>query len=360
MSGKRFKEKENKRKESTINKKGKKKMNIFWKIVIVLVVILLAILLAGYLYINGKLGEMKIEKIDTENIGINKQTEQDLKGYRNIAILGIDSRADDYGMGNRSDCIIIASINQETKDVKLVSVYRDTYMQIEGHGLDKVTHAYSYGTASLALKTLNTNLDLNIKEYVTVNFEAVVSAVDALNGITLDITDEETKYINGYIDENNKVTHRNSSHITKGGTYKLDGVQALAYSRIRYTAGGAYKRTERMRTVIDAMAKKAKTLNVGELNNFADKILPKVSTNITKGSIISMLPSIASYNIKESIGWPYDTKGITLDRYYGIPVTLESNVLKLHQEIFNDTNYTVPDSVKTISNKIVNKTGYTK
>ena len=128
----------------------------------------------------------------------------------------------------------------------------------------------------------------------------------------------------------------------------MDGVQAVAYSRIRYTAGGDYKRTERMRTVIEAMFTKLKTKNVAEINSFADKILPCVYTNISSGDLISMIPSMAKYKVGESIGWPYET------------VTLESNVTKLHKEAFGEENYTPSSDVKSISDSIINKTGYTK
>lgn len=263
--------------------------------------------------------------------------------------------------GNRSDCIIIASINEKTKDIKLISVYRDTYLLLDEKGkerLDKVTHAYSYGGAQNTLKALNTNLDLNITEYVTVNFDAVIAAVNAMGGINITIEQNELQYINDYIDATSQSSGVSSKHINKAGNQKLDGVQAVAYSRIRYTAGGDYKRTERMRTVIDAMLKKAKTLNIGQLNKLADTILPRIKTNITTGEILSLIPSVASFNVTESLGWPYETKGITLDRWYGIPITLESNVKKLHVEAFKQSDYEVSDKIKDISAQIVKKTGY--
>lgn len=341
-------------------KKKNKGLKIFGKIVLVLVIILAILLATAYWFISNKLGKMQKIDLNEDELGISEQTNDSLSGYRNIAIFGVDSRSDDYGVGNRSDCIIIASINNKTGEIKLISVYRDTYVNIEGHGLDKITHAYSYGEAPLAIKTLNENLDLNIKEFVTVNFDSVSDAVDKLGGIKLNITSEEVKYINGYIDETSKVTGKTSQHITQAGTYNLDGVQAVAYSRIRYTAGGDYKRTERMRTVIEAMLSKLKTKSLTQMNSFADAILPKVYTNISSGDVISLIPNIAKYNVTESIGWPYETKGKTMDRWYGIPVTLESNVVQLHKEAFGDTDYVASDKVKSISTSIINKTGYTK
>ena len=339
-------------------RKKKSKTGKFFKVIgiilLILIIIIGGVAIGGYSYISSKLNKMQQVDINVDELNVNKE----LTGYRNIALFGVDSRDSNLGKGNRSDCIIIASINQKTKDVKLISVYRDTYVQIDGHGLDKITHAYSYGEAPLAIKTLNTNLDLNITEFVTVNFDLVAEAVDALGGIEMTIEQSELQYINDYIDGTSDNTGIKSSHITKAGKQKLDGVQAVAYSRIRYTAGGDYKRTERMRDVLEAMLKKLKTKSVGEINSLMDTILPKVYTNISSSSIITMIPDLLSYNITDSIGWPYKTQGITLDRWYGVPVTLESNVKELHQKAFDEQDYEVPDDIKQISNQIVNKTGY--
>ncbi len=324
-------------------KKKRRGLKIFGITVLVLVIILAILVGSIFWYVNSKLSKMQTIDLNEEDLNVSSQVEENLSEYRNIAIFGIDSREDSYSKGNRSDCIIIASINNNTKEVKLLSVYRDTYVEIEGHGLDKITHAYSYGEAPLAIKTLNSNLDLNIKEFITVNFDVVKDIIDSIGGVEMSITSEEVPHISG---------------ITKAGTYNLTGEQALSYARIRYASGGDYKRTERMRDVLIAVANKVKTMNVSQLNNLVDELLPKVYTNITAADIFSLFPSITSFNITESIGWPYETKGITLDRWYGVPVTLESNVKQLHQELFNETEYEPSGTVKTISNSIVQKTGY--
>ena len=357
----------NKEREEENNIRKKKKMNkglkIFLIILLVLVIFILGLGVAGYTFVNGKIGKMQKEDIDTTAVGINEETKQELKGYRNIALLGIDSRADDYGLGNRSDCMMIASINQETNEIKLISVYRDTYVYVTENGtkrLDKITHAYSYGGSQNTLKSLNEAMDLNITEFVTVNFDAVIAAVDSLGGVYIDIDETEIKYVNDYIDATSESSGVKSSHITHSGRQKLDGVQAVSYTRVRYTAGGDYKRTERMRTVVEAMLSKAKTLNVGQLNSFADTILPKIRTNISTSEIWGLIPKLASFKVTESIGWPYDTKGITLDRWYGVPVTLQSNVERLHKEAFEQEDYEASDTVKETSAAIVKKTGYSK
>ncbi len=345
--------------KSKQNKKKGKALKIILIILLFIIVIIAAVFAGGYWYVNDKLGKMQQVEIKDEDLNIDEKVEENLTGYRNIAIFGVDSRSSNLGKGNRSDCIIIASINNQTKEVKLASIYRDTYVQIQGHGLDKINHAYSYGEAPLALGTLNTNLDLNIKEFVTVNFDSVAEAVDQLGGIKMTITDAEVKYINGYIEETSNVTGKDSNKITSAGTYNLNGVQAVAYGRIRYTEGGDYKRTERMRDVIEAMLKKLQTKSIGEINSMLDNVLPKIYTNIDTGSIISEIPSIAKYKITDSIGWPYKTRGKTMTLWYGIPITLESNVVQLHQELFGEENYEASDKVKSISTQIVNKTGYT-
>lgn len=326
-------------------KKKGRKLKAFGITVLVLLILLVIIVGAIFLFINNKLGKMQQVDLNEEDLNVSAEVAENLSKFRNIAIFGIDSREDTYSKGNRSDCIIIASMNNETKEVKLVSVYRDTYVQIEGHGLDKITHAYSYGEAPLAIKTLNTNFDLNIKEFVTVNFDAVKDIVDDVGGISMNITSEEVSHIPG---------------IKKAGTQTLTGEQALAYARIRHASGGDYKRTERMRDVLTAVVNKVKTFNVSQLNKFIDDVLPKVYTNITATDIFGMIPSATSIKITDSIGWPYETKGITLDRWYGVPITLESNVTRLHKEVFGETDYVPSETVKQISNDIIEKTGYSE
>ena len=331
------------KKENGTKKKGKK-LKAFGIAVLVLLIILAIIVGGTFWFISSKLGKIQQVDLNEDDLSVSSEAAENLSNFRNIAIFGIDSREDTYSKGNRSDCIIIASINNTTKEVKLISVYRDTYVQIEGHGLDKITHAYSYGEAPLAIKTLNTNLDLNITEFVTVNFDAVKDIIDNIGGISMNITSEEVSHIPG---------------ISKAGTYNLTGEQALAYARIRYASGGDYKRTERMRDVLTAVVNKVKTMNVSQLNGLVDELLPKVYTNITASDIFSLFPSVASFNITESIGWPYETRGITLDRWYGVPITLESNVKQLHQELFGEVDYEPSETVKEVSNSIIEKTGYT-
>ena len=345
--------------------KPKKKMNIFVKILLTLLILIIVfvtvVFSTSYIYLKNKLGKIDYVDLKSTEITINHGVDESLATYRNIALLGIDARSDTFGTGNRSDCIMILSLNEKTKDVKIASVYRDTYLNIDGHGLDKVTHAYSYGGPKLALNTLNKNLDLNITEFVAINFDTVRVVVDSIGGVEIPIDSQEVKYINGYINSLNKQFGTSSANITTPGTYKLDGVQALAYSRIRYTDGGDYIRTERMRDVFMAVFKKAKTMNISELNNLANTILPHVSTNISENEIMGMIPKAISFNIKDSFGWPYETEGKMITKvWYGVPINLQKNVSKLHESLFNEVDYEPTDTVKNISNDIIKTTRYGK
>ena len=311
---------------------------------ILLIILLIIAIIVGIIvyYVTSKLNKLNYINIEQEQIEITEGVQENLKEYRNIAIFGIDTRANTYE-GSRTDCIIIASINEKTKQIKLISVYRDTYLEIAGHGLDKINHAYSYGGPALSMSTLNTNLDLDITEFVTVNFESTKDIIDQIGGVKITVTNAEATQIPG---------------IYKHGTYNLTGEQALAYGRIR-KIDSDYARTERMRTVVTAVFEKTKTMNVAQLNSLADKLLPIIYTNINKTEILSLIPKIASYSIVDSKGWPYETKGITLGGvWYGPPVTLETNVQQLHKELFANEQYETTEKVKEISNKIINKTGY--
>ena len=353
--------------EETPKKHNRKKTKKSWKkkiiyIVLPPIILLIVIVLVLSIFVGGKFSKLNFIMINKDKIGISEQVKVDLSNYRNIVLLGVDEQ-DEYDNGNRSDCIIIASINKTTNEINLISVYRDTYVEVEENGkvvLDKINHAYAYGGAQNLLLSLNKALDLNISEYVAADFYAVAEVVDALGGIELDITSDELKFYNGYIKDVCKVTGKKYTPISYAGLQTVNGVQAVAYCRIRYTEGSDYKRTERMRTVISKVFDKGKTKNVAELNSLLDKVLPMISTNISGADILSMIPQAMSYTVKENYGWPYKTKGYKVSIYYGVPCTLESNVIRLHKELFGQENYQVSDTVKQMSEKIVKETGYTE
>lgn len=347
---------------SKYKSKGKKKkksaLRVLAKIFIVLLIILVILFTSVYIFMKNKLGKMNYVELNEEELGINQEIDESLKGIRNIVLLGVDSRNMDNIKGSRTDSIIIVSINEDTKEVNLISIYRDTYMDIEGYGLDKITHAHAYGGPALTINTLNRNLDLNIKEFATVNFKVVAELIDEMGGIEIDVKESEISEMNKYISDTSKNTGIESSKITKSGLQTLDGVQAVTYSRIRKNTGGDEKRSERMRTVLVKVYEKAKKMNIGEINDIANEILPNIQTNISSDEILGLIPQMATYKIKESTGWPYENKGIRLDRWYGVPVTLSSNVTKLHKEVLNQEDYTPSETVEAINSAIIKKTGY--
>ena len=314
----------------------------FLGILFIILLILLGLALGtGYAYISSKLSNINHLDIDENSISVNSGIKEELNGYRNIAVFGLDTREDSFE-NSRSDAILIISINNDTKDIKLTSIYRDTYVDIEGHGLDKITHAYAYGGPELALSTINRNLDLNITEFVTVNFETVKTVVDTIGGISLTVSDAEAQQIG----------------LPSGGTYNLDGEEALAYSRIR-KIDSDYQRSERIRNVISAVFDKVKSKSISEVMDYIDIILPHVSTNMSSNQIISMAPYALLYEITDSEGWPYDVQDYSSDAWYSVPATLESNVEELHKNLFGTENYSPSETVQEISDKIVNKTGIT-
>lgn len=199
------------------------------KVLLIIILILALVAVGAGVYIVNKIKKLNYVPIQPHEIEVTEGIKENLVEYRNIALFGIDT-AGTYE-GSRSDCIIIASINQKNKEIKLVSVYRDTYLDIPNHGLDKVNHAYAYGGPALSMSTLNTNLDLNITEFATVNFTSTQEIIDEIGGIKLTVTDAEATQIPG---------------IVEGGTYELTGAQALAFARIR-KIDNDYARTERMR-----------------------------------------------------------------------------------------------------------------
>lgn len=341
---------------------------------IILIVLVLAAVLAGNYYLNAQYSKLNYQEIDLNKIAISKTGVP--SNYRNIVIFGIDSNQDDLSNDFRTDSIIVLSLNENNNTVKMFSIYRDTYFKMDLDVVDnkkvsekqiifdKVNHAYYDGVEN-SLKVINTNMDLNISEYVIGNYSTVIDAVEFLDGIELDITKDELKYINGYVEHINKTTKNKSPKVTTAGTQRVNGVQACAYCRIRYTEGGDYKRTERMRTVLNKIAEKVRALPLSQINEFLNVVLPDIETNIKVDDIINMIPKALTISVEDSFGWPYETEGIWFDNYgtkdfFGPAKTLESNVKKLHVELFGQTEYEVPENIVTISNEIIERTGVGK
>lgn len=330
-------------------RKSKKKQNRLIVILLAEVVIIL-LLFVGF-KVFSTMNKLQYDNSQDANIQQNEEVEID--GFRNIVIFGVDSRDNALEKSTHTDTIIIASINNKTKDVKLASVYRDTYVNIPEKGYDKINAAYFKGGYSLALSTINTNFDLDVKEYVTVNFLAVVNVIDLLGGITLDIEEEELKYLNGYVRSLNKINGTNVAGLKSAGTQTVNGTQATAYARIRYTKGGDFKRAERQRIVITKILEKAKTSDLATINAIIDEMFPQVYTNLSTGELLGLSKDVLSYNIVDQTGFPFEKDAHTYDKVsYVFPINLRDNVTKLHEFLFDETGYVPSATVQEFSSYV--------
>ena len=306
----------------------------------------------------GKMSNIETTSIDTDKLSISSEVEHE-DGYTNIALFGLDSREGDLGKGNRSDTIMIASLNNKTKEVKLVSVYRDTLLQLDDGSYNKANAAYSFYGPEGAISMINKNLDMNIEKYITVNFNALVDVIDAVGGLDIQMTAEEVVHMNNYCVETSEVTGRDYTKIEPevAGTYHLNGVQAVSYSRIRYTAGGDFERTSRQRHVLELIAEKAQSTSLSTINKIIDKVFPQISTNFTLTEMVSYAADFSSYKLGDSMGFPADNTTDMLNEVGSvvIPDTLTSNVMQVHQFLFGNDGYTVSSTVQGIDGGIADR-----
>jgi len=309
--------------------------------------------------------EVERKDIDEEQIIINEevkethkeeQKKQVTKGYRNIALFGVDARDGELGRGTRSDSIIIASINQDTQEIKLVSVFRDTYLNLSNDSYNKCNTAYAQGGPEQAISMLNMNLDLDITDYVTVGFGGLIDSVDALGGIEVEVTEADISHLNNYQLTMSEELGVDYIPVKESGKQLLNGMQATAYCRIRYTKGDDFRRAERQRDVLTAMMEKAKTSSASSLNQMVTAILPEVETSLGVNEIISVLGSLAGYNVVASDGFPFadGRTGATVGSKGScvIPDDLEDNVIKLHELLFPEATYKPSRQVSSISDEI--------
>ena len=335
-------------------KRGFSTWSLGKKIGVIAVSILLVLVIGGgaaaAAYVTSKVDKMEVQKLDVNKLEINKEVEHKT-GYLNVALFGVDSREASLGKGTRSDTIMIASLNQETGEVKISSVYRDTILQQSDGTYNKANAAYSFGGVEEAVALLNKNLDLNIEHYVAVNFNAMIDVIDTLGGLDIELTEEEVKYTNMYCDETAVVTGRPfEEDLVGAGVHHLDGVQATSFCRIRYTKGDDFKRTERQRFVIEKIVEKLQAANLATINKIADDVFAEVGTNFTLPEILSYAKDFKKYTLGETTGFPFNKSTGTLSGIGSsvLPTDLAGDVQQLHQFFFGDDGYTPSDVVLSI------------
>ncbi len=316
----------------------------------------------GVVLVASKMTKIETTELDTDKLNIAETEEEIETGYVNVALFGLDSRQDDLGKGNRSDTMMIASLNKETKEVRMVSIYRDTLLQLDDGSYNKANSAYSFGGPEGAISLINRNMDMNIEKYVAVNFNALVDVIDALGGLDVSMTYEEVVHMNNYCVETSKVTGKGYEKIepTNPGTYQtyhLNGVQAVSYSRIRYTEGGDFVRAARQRTILMMIAEKAQTMSLSTVNKIIDSVFPQVSTNFTLAEMIGYAKDFQKYTIGESMGFPENntTDMLNVVGSVVIPSTLSSNVADVHRFLFGNDGYQVSSKISQIEGGIAAK-----
>ena len=341
--------------------KRKKKKHPVRNFFLLLLVMIIALSGAFLIYMRSLL--QTVDSVDLENAlesSISPQVQGDrvMAGYQNIALFGVDSRDQDLLSGdNRSDTIMICSINKKTGETRLVSVYRDTLLNIGGGDFRKCNAAYAFGGPQQAVAMLNANLDLNITDFVTVGFEGLAETIDALGGIDLEITEEEMEYMNSYMDDMYYEIGTEYDEVTDWGMQHLSGIQATAYCRIRYTAGDDFRRAERQRTVLMLTMEKARKANPLRLAAAAGAVMGRTATSLSSGELMLFILRARMMDITESTGFPTEE-----DRIFAtvngescvVPYYLTTNVRKLHQTLFDQEDYEPSPTVQEF-NEIINE-----
>lgn len=366
-------------------RRSKRKMVVF--VIEVIIILIMLVVLWFATHINSE-GPRRIELPDGEGLAIPQEIQQakdegdsKMLGYMNIALFGLDATNEkQLGKNNRSDSIMIASINMDTGDIKLVSVYRDTYLNIGTDTYTKCNTAYAKGGAEQAIKMLNMNLDMDIENFVTVGYNSLIDVIDGLGGIYVEIKENEIGYLNNYqrsivatwkygvkLDDNT-VSEADFKDVKVGVDYipikepgyqLVNGLQAAAYCRIR-KVGNDYARTERQRTVLKAIQDQAKKKDLTTLTRVFNDVIGQVFTSLDADEMLKLLSNIANYRIVDESGFPQmdqlTTGNIGASGNCIVPLDLESNVVWLHQFLFEDDDYQVTKTVKECGEEIKAKT----
>lgn len=343
------------------------------KILLIVGGVLLAVLLfaaAAFAYVNhklfGNMADVDFDEKKVENLDLTEEQLAQMKGHWMVACFGVDSREKggemNVGKGANADVNMICSVDLESGEIKLVSVFRDTYLNISNkNSYNKINAAYAIGGPEQAVAALNKNLDLNITQYATFNWKAVADAINILGGVDIELSENERSWINAYITETVKETGIGSHQIQKAGLVHMDGVQAVAYGRIRY-GDTDYARTERQRIVLQAAFDKVKTADWATVNNIIQTVMPQLATNIDMADLIPLARQLANFHIGDTKGFPMARGEARVGKYGDcvIPQTLVSNVSELHQFLFGTENYQPSSKVQSYSSQISEATGMYK
>ena len=345
---------------------GRRKKGKSNKVLIIVILLLIAAFAGVFMYgnyiekqRNAELANLETPPVETEiygdeTLGIDPGVDEKLQGYRNILFLGTDVPDEN---GQRSDGNIIISINKETKNVKIFSIARDTFMEVVPGSLEKITHAYMHGGKDQTLWALNHTMDLNIREVVVFELDDVANVVDRVGGVEVELTDRELEFLNQMVGPDNQVPGI--------GTQLLNGKQAVMYSRMRKDVDklSDFRRNERLKIVMTEAMKKAQALEGEELITFAEATLDEIETNMRPDQILEMAQEADTYNIVQSDEtFPFNFKGWTTDetgRVF-VPITLESNIEKLYENYFGIYDYQPSETVKALNDNIIELTGYGK
>lgn len=314
----------------------KRKGSVRNKILLGALALILAVIGVAGGYVFAMFNKMDKVDIDKSSLGANSSLTDKYAHIKNIALFGVD---DADGSGGRSDALMVATIDTKNNKIKVTSLMRDTYVEIPGHEDHKLNSAYAFGQEELAIKTINKNFDLNIEDFVTVDFRSLPKIIEKIGGVDIEVDSSELKYINDYIYDLNDKTGTKSPMVSSTGIQNLNGVQAMAYCRIRYTTGDDFKRTERQREVLDSMLEKMLSVSVTKYPGILSETLPMVKTNISAGDILEMATNVASIGNNLQQGrFPMDGD-YTAETIKGMScLTFDEEVTKekLHNWIFED------------------------
>ncbi len=340
-----------------VKKKRKKRLSTA-RIIVISAVVLIAVGVGSLIGYFNHLWNLTADlEVNMEEVQVNPnldiQTEIVQKGFWKIAVFGVDSTDGNLGKGANSDVIIICSVNRETGEIKMASVYRDTYLKVgDKNPYRKINEAYARGGPEQALKALSENLDIAVDDFVAVNWKAVADAINNLGGVDIDITEAEFRQINGYITSVVEYTGVYSQHLKAPGFQHLDGVQAVAYCRLR-KMDTDFQRTQRQRAVISQCLEKAKQSDIRVIHALIGVCLPQVAHSFKLDDLLEAGKNINRYYLGDTAGFPFDLKIQDVGKLdCVVPVTLESNVIKLHQFLFGTENYQPSEHVVKISNDI--------